>query len=102
MTRPSAALPVANPQMLAEVADGLAADEFVVIQGVADLVVLMPEEIWLLDFKTDHLAGKPAAVAAEKYKAQIQLYAHALGKIYGRPVTRAGLFFLDNSEAIWI
>ena len=30
-------------------------DEFVVVQGVADLVVLLPEEIWLADFKTDEI-----------------------------------------------
>ena len=30
-------------------------DEFVVVQGVADLAVILPEEIWLVDFKTDVL-----------------------------------------------
>ena len=30
-------------------------DEFVVVQGVADLVVVLPGEIWLVDFKTDEL-----------------------------------------------
>jgi len=30
-------------------------DEFVVVQGVADLVVMRESEIWLLDFKTDRL-----------------------------------------------
>src|SRR5262249_41614280 len=28
------------------------ANEFVIVQGVVDLVVLLPEEIWLVDFKT--------------------------------------------------
>src|SRR5207245_6823345 len=28
-------------------------DEFLVVQGVADLAVILPDEIWLLDFKTD-------------------------------------------------
>ena len=31
-------------------------DEFVVVQGVADLIVLLPEEIWLVDFKTDNVS----------------------------------------------
>jgi hypothetical protein len=31
----------------------LAADDFIVVQGQVDLAVLLPEEIWLLDFKTD-------------------------------------------------
>ena len=33
-------------------------DEFVVVQGVADLVVLLPEEIWLVDFKTDEIKSE--------------------------------------------
>ena len=35
------------------------------VQGVADLVVMLPEEIWLVDFKTDRLT--PAELA-EKLK----------------------------------
>ena len=43
--------------------------EFVVVQGVADLVVLLPKEIWLVDFKTDEVhservAGEGAALRA--------------------------------------
>ena len=30
-------------------------NEFIVVQGVADLVVLLPDEIWLVDFKTDEV-----------------------------------------------
>ena len=29
--------------------------EFVVVQGIADLVVLLPKEIWMVDFKTDEI-----------------------------------------------
>lgn len=69
-------------------------DEFVVVQGVADLVVLHPDEIWLLDFKTDELATDEVATKVEFYGPQLQLYALALSRIYNRPVTRAWLHFL--------
>ena len=46
-----------SPAELAEIigakAEAGLENEFVVVQGVADLVVLLPEEIWLVDFKTD-------------------------------------------------
>jgi ATP-dependent helicase/nuclease subunit A len=69
-------------------------NEFVVVQGVADLVVLLPDEIWLMDFKTDevHADGLPAKI--KSYTPQLQLYAAALAKIFARPVTHGWLHFL--------
>jgi len=69
-------------------------DEFVVVQGVADLVVMCDTEIWLIDFKTDHLreADLPAKVAA--YRPQLNIYGAALAEIYGKPVNRRWLHFL--------
>jgi ATP-dependent helicase/nuclease subunit A len=70
------------------------AGEFIVVQGVIDLAVVLPGEIWLLDFKTDHF---PAAELDEKIKAyrpQLALYALAIARIHGRPVTKKWLHFL--------
>ena len=70
-------------------------DEFVVVQGVADLVMLLPKEIWIIDFKTDAVSGREAAKErARTYAPQMRLYAQALHRIYGKPVTRAALYFL--------
>jgi len=73
-------------------------EEFVVVQGVADLVVLQPDEIWLLDFKTDELTLDEVAAKTEFYAPQLQLYARALRGIYARPVTNAWLHFLACGE----
>jgi ATP-dependent helicase/nuclease subunit A len=75
-------------------------DEFVVVQGVADLVVLMPEEIWLADFKTDEIRqdGLPDKIKA--YAPQLKLYAQALEKIYSRPVTERWLHFLSARKTV--
>ena len=72
--------------------------EFVVVQGVADLVVLHPAEIWLMDFKTDELAVSDVAGKARFYAPQVQLYGRALSRIYARPVTQAWLHFLACGE----
>jgi ATP-dependent helicase/nuclease subunit A len=69
-------------------------DEFVVVQGVADLVVLLPEEIWLVDFKTDDVSEADLPERARHYQPQIQLYSKALARAFGRPVTRRCLYFL--------
>ena len=69
-------------------------EEFLVVQGVADLVVFRPAEIWLLDYKTDHFAEAELAPKVRDYGPQLSLYALALERIHGRPVTRTWLHFL--------
>ena len=72
----------------------LLADEFIVVQGVADLVVLLPDEIWLVDFKTDEIRGNELEEKKKLYEPQLRLYATALEKIFLRKVTRRTLYFL--------
>jgi ATP-dependent helicase/nuclease subunit A len=69
-------------------------DEFVVVQGVADLAVLRPDEIWLVDFKTDELREDELDQRIRSYEPQIRLYSMALSRIYRRPVRESYLHFL--------
>jgi ATP-dependent exoDNAse (exonuclease V) beta subunit len=57
-------------------------------------VVLRPEEIWLVDFKTDDLPREELPARIKTHAPQLKLYALALEKIYSRPVTRCWLHFL--------
>jgi ATP-dependent helicase/nuclease subunit A len=70
-------------------------NEFVIVQGVADLAVILPKEIWLLDFKTDRVAANELEAKKKTYEPQLNLYARALERIYGRPVTERRLHFLS-------
>ncbi len=76
------------------------ADEFIVVQGVADLVVLLPQEIWLVDFKTDAVRADDLPEKTRFYTPQLKLYASALGRIYSRPVTDCWLHFLSVHRTI--
>jgi ATP-dependent helicase/nuclease subunit A len=69
-------------------------DEFVVVQGAADLVVLLPGEIWLVDFKTDAVTAQTLPEKTKMYSPQLKFYAAALEKIFARKVTRRVLHFL--------
>ena len=75
-------------------------DEFIVVQGVADLVVLLPEEIWLVDFKTDEAGTDDLPVKTKLYAPQLKLYAGALAKIYSRPITHCWLHFLSAQKTV--
>ena len=78
-------------------ADG---EEFVIVQGVMDVAVVKPEEIWVLDFKTDHFAEEELAARVRLYRPQLSLYARAIARIYGRPVTRRWLHFFALGRTV--
>ena len=75
-------------------------NEFVAVQGIADLVVLLPEEIWLVDFKTDEVRANELTDKIKIYEPQLKLYAQALAKIYSRPVTNCRLHFLAAQKTV--
>ena len=93
-----------SPPELAEIlgtkTEGGLETEFVVVQGVADLVVLLPAEIWLVDFKTDELRAGELPDRTKIYAPQLKLYARALAKIYARPVSACWLHFLSLRRSV--
>jgi ATP-dependent helicase/nuclease subunit A len=74
--------------------------EFIVVQGVADLVVLLDDETWLLDFKTDHFREVEMGEKVQQYTPQLQLYRLALERIRQKPVTRAWFHFLALGRTV--
>lgn len=73
---------------------GIGDAEFVIVQGVADLVAILPDEIWLADFKTDRFPPGELEEKIRIYRPQVELYALALERIHRRPVTKRWLHFL--------
>ena len=80
--------------------DRLRDDEFVVVQGVIDLAVILAKEIWLVDFKTDHLTARRLEEKAAFYGPQLRLYGLALGRIHRRPVAQSWLHFLALQKTV--
>jgi ATP-dependent helicase/nuclease subunit A len=62
-------------------------------------VVLLPNEIWLVDFKTDEIVSDEVEAKTKLYEPQLKLYALALERIYRRPVTECRLHFLALPQA---
>ncbi len=69
-------------------------DDLVIVQGIVDLSVINPGEIWIIDYKTDQILASAVAGRATRYAPQVELYRRALTRIYARPVTRVWLHFL--------
>ncbi|TJY43436.1 ATP-dependent helicase [Cohnella pontilimi] len=75
-------------------------DETVIIQGVIDCLFAESDGLVLVDYKTDELKGRSAAEAAEKHRFQVEKYGEAAGRILGRPVTEAYVYFFDGGQAV--
>ena len=68
-----------------------AADAQVLVQGIADLVLVYPDHLELLDYKTDRRKAESDFLRA--YRAQLNLYAIAIEKRFApKKVTYKGIY----------
>ncbi|EXX84574.1 hypothetical protein BG53_11025 [Paenibacillus darwinianus] len=81
-------------------ADPSVAGESVLIQGVVDCLFEDERGLVLLDYKTDRIDGKDWERAAERHRFQLELYAEAVGRILGKPVTECHVFFFDGGQSV--
>jgi ATP-dependent helicase/nuclease subunit A len=80
--------------------DPTLANEILIVQGIVDLAVILPKEIWVVDFKTDAVRKNELKAKVQLYAPQLRLYSEALIKVYRRPVSCAWLHFLMSSESV--
>ncbi|HET7625040.1 MAG TPA: 3'-5' exonuclease, partial [Verrucomicrobiae bacterium] len=70
-------------------------DDFVLVQGIVDLAVILPGEIRIVDFKTDAVTEAELERKTKQYEPQLKLYALALERSFRLPVTQCALYFLS-------
>ena len=69
-----------------QVGEGLPHEEMVTIQGIIDAFLIEEGKIILVDYKTDRVGEAGELIA--RYQTQLNLYAEALQKAYGIPVSQ--------------
>jgi ATP-dependent helicase/nuclease subunit A len=78
-----------------EVASAAPRAEWVLVQGVVDALLVAPDGLVLVDYKTDRVAGETdRARVLARHRAQLALYARAVAAAWGRPVREAWLCLL--------
>ena len=71
----------------------------VLVQGIADIVLVFPDHLELLDYKTDRRKTEADYLAA--YRAQLNLYAIAIEKRFApKKVTYKGIYSLELGKLI--
>ena len=72
--------------------DGLEGEQ-ILLQGVVDCALLEEDGITILDFKTDHVTEETFSDVVERYRAQVEVYGEAMGRIYKSPIKKKLLYF---------
>ena len=79
---------------------GEAAEEKIVVQGIADCVFVEDGELVVVDYKTD--TGVDAEALLDRYSAQLEIYREALSQALGMPVKETLLysFFMNSTVKV--
>jgi ATP-dependent helicase/nuclease subunit A len=72
------------------------------VSGQIDRLVVTPDEILIVDYKTNHAPPNAAAEAPRVYVRQLALYRAVLGKLYPRRPVRAALLWTETPELMEI
>jgi len=68
------------------------------VSGQIDRLVVTPDEVLIVDFKTNHAPPVLAEEAPPAYVRQLALYRAVLGKLYPRRPVRAALLWTETPE----
>ena len=79
---------------------GEAAEEKIVVQGIADCVFVEDGKLVIVDYKTD--TGVDAEALLDRYSAQLGIYREALSQALGMPVKETLLysFFMNSTVKV--
>ena len=73
--------------------------ENIIVQGIIDLLLITPEGMVVVDFKTDNITAAGIEARAGIYKKQLRLYSYAVSRILKRSVAAQWLYFLKPMVA---
>lgn len=89
-----------------EIFTDMSTTDDLLVHGTIDGFILLADEIYLYDFKTDRIAylneGQQEQTLIDRYQAQMDLYAQALETIWGRPVTQKIIISLDAVKTFFV
>lgn len=90
--------PFVMRESVADLFDDPTSEEEVLIQGIIDVYFIEDEQITVLDYKTDRVSS--GEELAKRYRAQLQLYAKALGRALDLPVQECLLYSFSLEETV--
>lgn len=78
--------------------DGALVGERVLLQGVVDCALIEDDGITIIDFKTDRVSPETMPQKVAQYTPQVRAYAHAIRRIFQKPVKQCFLYFFHSAQ----
>ena len=75
-------------------------DDFLIVQGIIDMLIQTPEGLIIIDFKTDRVTAKQVNDRADLYRGQLQLYGRAAESILKTKTISKLLYFLTPQISV--
>jgi len=75
-------------------------DDKVLVRGMVDGILLRPDGIEIVDFKTDTVDEAAVPSRVEHYRPQMTVYARAMTRLWRKPVTSCRLVFLTARRVV--
>jgi ATP-dependent helicase/nuclease subunit A len=72
------------------------------VSGQIDRLAVTADEVWIVDFKTNHAPPRQAEQAPRAYVRQLALYRAVLGRLYPQKRVRAALLWTESAELMEI
>ena len=69
----------------------------ILLQGVVDCAIMEPDDITVIDFKTDRVTDNNLNDLVMQYSGQVMFYARVLSRIWQKEVTSASLYFFRKN-----
>ncbi|MCC7291013.1 MAG: helicase-exonuclease AddAB subunit AddA [Phycisphaerales bacterium] len=82
------------PEQFDRSAGSIADDDYMLVRGIVDGVIVETDRIEIVDYKTDAVAPSQLAERAAHYRPQVRLYARAMSRLWKRPARACHLVFL--------
>ncbi len=71
-----------------------------VMDGIIDVVYRLDGQVWIGDYKTDHVQEDEVEQRADAYRVQARVYAEAVSRCLGLENVGCKLVFLRNGRAV--
>ena len=79
-----------------------ATEETVIAQSIIDMIIETPDDLIIVDFKTDRVTESQIPERAKLYTKQLNLYAKAASQILNKNVAQAYLYLTTSEKAVRI
>lgn len=72
------------------------------VYGVVDRLIKSDEKIWIIDYKSHHIAKQSMQDTATQFSNQLDYYRNGIKKLWPEHMVETGILFTRHKEIVWL